>query len=113
MARYIAINIVAAGLAEECTVSLAYAIGRAEPVAVDIDTHQTGKYAETVLAQAVRAVFDLTPSGMIHTLELDCPIFAQFCNYGHFTHQDAPWEQTDKAAALTDACQMAETGAFN
>ena len=113
MARYIAKNIVAAGLAEECTVSLAYAIGRAEPVAVDIDTHQTGEYAETVLAQAVRAVFDLTPSGMIRTLGLDRPIFAQFCNYGHFTHQDAPWEQTDRAAALADACQMAEAGVFS
>ena len=106
MARYIAKNIVAAGLAEECTVSLAYAIGRAEPVAVDIDTHQTGEYAEAVLEQAVRAVFDLTPSGMIRTLGLDRPIFAQFCNYGHFTHQDAPWEQTDKTAALADACEQ-------
>ena len=103
MARYIAKNIVVAGLAEKCTVSLAYAIGRAEPVAVDIDAHQTGKYPEAVLAQAVRAVFDLTPAGMISALGLDRPIFAQFCNYGHFTHQDAPWEQTDRAAALVDA----------
>ena len=103
MARCIAKNIVAAGLAEKCTVSLAYAIGKAEPVAVDIDAHQTGKYPEAVLEQAVRAVFDLTPSGMISALGLDWPIFAQFCNYGHFTHQDAPWEQTDRAAALVDA----------
>ena len=113
MARYVAKNIVAAGLAERCTISLAYAIGRAEPLAVDIDTHQTGEYAEAVLAQAVRAVFDLTPSGMIRTLGLDRPIFAQFCNYGHFTHQDAPWEQTDKATVLAETCQMAETGALN
>ncbi len=104
MARYIAKNIVAAGLAERCTVSLAYAIGRAEPVAVDIDAHQTGKYPEAVLARAVRAVFDLTPAGMISALGLDRPIFARFCNYGHFTHQDAPWEQTDQAAALAEAC---------
>lgn len=104
MARYIAKNIVAAGLAERCTVSLAYAIGRAEPVAVDIDTHQTGKYPEAVLEQAVREVFDLTPAGMISTLGLDRPIFARFCNYGHFTHQDASWEQTDRAAALANAC---------
>ena len=103
MARYIAKNIVAAGLAERCTVSLAYAIGRAEPVAVDIDAHQTGKFPEAVLAQAVLAVFDLTPAGMISALGLDRPIFAQICNYGHFTHQDAPWEQTDRAAALVDA----------
>ena len=90
-----------------------YAIGRAEPVAVDIDAHQTGKYPEAVLAQAVRAVFDLTPSGMISALGLDRPIFAQFCNYGHFTHQDAPWEQTDQATALAEACQMAAAGAFS
>lgn len=113
MARYIAKNIVAAGLAEECTVSLAYAIGRAEPVAVDIDTHQTGRYPETALEQAVRAVFDLAPSGMIRALGLDRPVFARFCNYGHFTHQDAPWEQTDRAAALANACQTAAVGAFS
>ena len=111
MARYIAKNIVAAGLAEKCTVSLTYAIGRAKPVAVDIDAHQTGKCPDDVLEQAVRAVFDLTPSGMISALCLDRPIFARFSNYGHFTHQDAPWEQTDRAAALADACQMAGVGA--
>ena len=104
MARYIAKNIVAAGLAEKCTVSLAYAIGRAEPVAVDIDTHNTSWCGENELARAVRSVFDLTPSGIIRTLGLDRPIFARFCNYGHFTHQDAPWERTDRAAALADAC---------
>ena len=104
MARYIAKNIVAAGLAEQCTVSLAYAIGRAKPVAMDIDAYQTGRYPEAVLEQAVRAVFDLTPSGMIRTLGLNRPIFARFCNYGHFTHQDAPWEQTNQTAALVDAC---------
>ena len=103
MARYIAKNIVAAGLAEKCTVSLAYAIGKAEPVAVDIDAHQTSKCLEPVLEQAVRAVFNLTPAGMISALGLDRPIFARFCNYGHFTHRDAPWEQTDRAAALVDA----------
>ena len=86
------------------TAKIAYAIGRAEPVAVDIDAHQTGKYPEAVLEQAVRAVFDLTPAGMISALGLDRPIFVRFCNYGHFTHQDAPWEQTDRAAALADAC---------
>ena len=105
MARYIAKNIVAAGLAEKCTVSLAYAIGKAEPVAVDIDAHQIGKYPETVLEQAIRAVFDLTPAGMISALGLDQPIFARFCNYGHFTHQDAPWEQTDRAVELAEACR--------
>ena len=110
MARYIAKNIVSAGLAEECTVSLAYAIGRAEPVAVDIDTHQTGEYPETVLERAVRTVFDLTPGGMIRTLGLDRPVFARFCNYGHFTHQEAPWEQTDKAELLAEVCRFKEAG---
>ncbi len=105
MARYIAKNIVAAGLAERCTVGLAYAIGRAEPVAVDMDLHETGQYPEAVLEQAVRQVFDLTPGGIIRALGLDRPIFAPFCNYGHFTHQDAPWEQTDRANALAEACE--------
>ncbi|WP_295756573.1 methionine adenosyltransferase domain-containing protein [uncultured Oscillibacter sp.] len=59
-----------------------------------------------MLEQAVRAVFDLTPSDMIRALGLDRPIFARFCNYGHFTHQDAPWEQTDMAATLMDACKQ-------
>ena len=104
MARYIAKNIVAAGLADRCTVSLAYAIGRAEPVAVDVDTHNTSWCAEDVLARAVRSVFDLTPSGIIRALGLDQPIFSRYCNYGHFTNQDAPWERTDQADALADAC---------
>lgn len=106
MARYIAKNIVAAGLAERCTVCLAYVIGRAEPVAVDIDAHQTSKYSDAALEQAVRAVFDLTPAGMISALGLDKPIFTRFCNYGHFTHQDAPWERTDKTEALASVCAV-------
>ena len=110
IARYIAKNLVAAGSAERCTVSLAYAIGKADPVAVDVDSHGTGEYPDQVLEQAVRGVFDLTPEGMIRTLGLDKPIFAQFCNYGHFTHPDAPWEQTDKAQALAEACRFRATG---
>ena len=110
MARYIAKNIVAAGLAERCTVSLAYAIGQAEPVAVGIDTHGTGEYPDAALVRAVRAVFDLTPDGMIRTLGLDRPGFVQFCNYGHFTHQEAPWEQTDRTGKLVEACHLQEVG---
>ena len=110
MARYIAKNIVAAGLAERCTVSLAYAIGKAEPVAVDIDTHGTGVYSSAVLEQAVRAAFDLTPSGIIRTLKLDHPMFAQFCNYGHFTYPEAPWEQTDRTELLENVCRAKEAG---
>ena len=110
IARYIAKNLVAAGSAEKCTVSLAYAIGRAQPVAVDVDSHGTGEYPDAVLEQAVRGVFDLTPAGMIRALGLDKPIFARFCNYGHFTHPDAPWERTDKAQALAEACRFRATG---
>ena len=110
MARYIAKNIVAAGLAERCTVSLAYAIGKAKPVMVEVDAHGTGKYSDTALEQAVRTVFKLTPNGMIDTLGLDKPIFRKFCNYGHFTHADAPWEQTDMTEVLESACRAKETG---
>ena len=110
IARYIAKNLVAAGSAERCTVSLAYAIGKADPVAVDVDSHGTGEYPDAVLEQAVRGVFDLTPTGMIRTLGLDKPIFARFCNYGHFTHPDAPWERTDRGQALEGACRFWGTG---
>ena len=82
MARYIAKNIVAAGLAKRCTISLAYAIGKAQPVAVTVDTEHTGIYSDDVLEQAVRTVFNLTPDGMIGTLGLDQPMFQKFCNYG-------------------------------
>ena len=110
MARYIAKNIVAAGLAERCTVSLAYAIGRAKPVMVEVDAHGTGKYSDTALEQAIRTVCKLTPNGMIDTLGLDKPIFRKFCNYGHFTHADAPWERTDMTEVLESACHAKEMG---
>ena len=110
IARYIAKNIVAAGLAERCTVSLAYAIGKADPVAVDVDAHGTGEHPDQVLEQSVRGVFDLTPEGMIRALGLDKPIFARFCRYGHFTHPDAPWERTDRGQALEGACRFWGTG---
>ena len=110
MARYIAKNIVAAGLAEKCTVTLAYAIGKAEPVAVDVDTHLTGTYPDEVLEQAVRRLFDLTPAGMIRTLRLDQPILAGACNYGHFTRESLPWEQTDRVAPLTKLCAALDRG---
>jgi len=82
-------------------------------VAVDVDTHLTGEYSDMALEQAVKAVFDMTPAGMIRALGLDKPIFADSCNYGHFTHNTLPWEQTDKTDALKEACQMAEDGVFN
>lgn len=75
-----------------------------------LPSHGSGEFADAVLEQAVRAVFDLTPSGMISTLGLNRPIFARFCNYGHFTHQDAPWEQTDRTELLVNVCRTKETG---
>ena len=110
MARYVAKNVVAAGIAKECTVSLAYAIGKAQPVMVEVDTHGTGKFSDNALEQAICALFDLTPDGMIRTLGLDKPIFRQFCNYGHFTHEQAPWEQTNMAEPLECACRAKEAG---
>ena len=102
MARYIAKNIVAAGLAERCEVQLAYAIGVAEPVSVLVHTFGTGSVDETKLEQLVRANFSLTPKGIIESLDLRRPIFKQTAAYGHFgrTGKDFTWEQTDKAEAL-------------
>ena len=107
MARYLAKNIVAASLAEKCTVSMAYAIGKAEPLYVQADTHGTGVYPEAVLAEAVKLIFDLTPTGMANTLQLMEPIYQKYCNYGHFTHQSAPWGQTDCAELLWEGCDLA------
>ena len=67
-------------------------------------------YKRQVLEQAVRTVFDLTPSGMIRTLKLEHPMFAQSCNYGHFTHPEAPWEQTDRTELLVNVCRAKEAG---
>ena len=107
MARYLAKNIAAAGLAEKCTVSMAYAIGKAEPLYVQADTHGTGVYPDAVLEEAVKLLFDLTPTGMANTLQLMEPIYQKYCNYGHFTHQSAPWEQTDCAELLWEGCDLA------
>ena len=108
MARYVAKNIVAAGLADVCTVSLAYAIGQAEPVAVEIDTQESGYYDDAFLTEAVRRVFDFTPAGMIRALDLDKPFFAEICNNCHFMHPQAAWEQTDKTEKLRMACAELE-----
>ena len=107
MARYLAKNIVAAGLADKCTVSMAYAIGKAEPLYVQVDTHGTSVYPDAVLEEAVKLLFDLTPTGMANTLQLMEPIYQKYCNYGHFTHQSAPWEQTDCAELLWEGCDLA------
>ncbi|NNE65990.1 MAG: methionine adenosyltransferase [Pyrinomonadaceae bacterium] len=100
MARYIAKNIVAAELADKCTVQLAYAIGVADPVSVLIDTHGTGKVDEEALSAIVRDNFELTPKGIIEMLDLRKPIYRNTAAYGHFGRNDFSWEQTDKAEAL-------------
>ncbi|APG73665.1 methionine adenosyltransferase [Lactobacillus delbrueckii subsp. jakobsenii ZN7a-9 = DSM 26046] len=101
-ARYVAKNIVAAGLADRCEVQLAYAIGVAHPVSIMIDTAGTGKVSDQLLTEAVRANFDLRPAGIIKMLDLRRPIYKQTAAYGHFgrTDVDLPWEKTDEAEAL-------------
>lgn len=103
-ARYVAKNIVAAGLAEKCEVQLAYAIGVAKPVSIAIDTFGTGKVSEDILIEVVRNNFDLRPAGIIKMLDLRRPIYKQTAAYGHFgrTDVDLPWERTDKAEALKE-----------
>ena len=103
-ARYVAKNIVAAGLAYRCEVQLAYAIGVAHPVSVMIDTAGTGKVDDELLTKAVREVFDLRPAGIIEMLNLRRPIYEQTAAYGHFgrTDIDLPWERTDKTDDLLE-----------
>ncbi|MEO6923103.1 MAG: methionine adenosyltransferase, partial [Bryocella sp.] len=102
MARYIAKNIVASGLADRCEVQLAYAIGVAEPVSVRVDTFGTGKISEAKLVELVRKNFQLTPKGIIESLNLRRPIFKKTAAYGHFgrSGESFTWEATDKADAL-------------
>ena len=99
-ARYVAKNLVAAGLAKKCEVALAYAIGVAQPVSVQVDTFGTGTLSDDVLSREVMKRFDLSPDGIIKTLGLRRPIYRQTAAYGHFgrTDLDLPWERTDRAA---------------
>ncbi|MBM7570900.1 methionine adenosyltransferase [Aquibacillus albus] len=101
-ARYVAKNIVAAGLAESCEVQLAYAIGVAEPVSISIDTFGSGTASEEELVSAVRSIFDLRPAGIIKMLDLRKPIYKNTAAYGHFGRTDVefPWENTDKVDQL-------------
>lgn len=103
-ARYVAKNIVAAGLADRCEVQLAYAIGVAQPVSIAIDTFGTGTVEESKMVEMVRELFDLRPAGIIKMLDLRRPIYKQTAAYGHFgrTDIDVPWEKTDKADALKE-----------
>ena len=102
MARYIAKNVVAAGLADRAMVQLAYAIGVADPVSVLVDTQGTGKIADEKIVELVRAQFKLTPRGIIESLDLRKPIYRKTAAFGHFgrTEPEFTWERTDKAAAL-------------
>jgi S-adenosylmethionine synthetase len=102
MARHIAKNIVAAGLADRCEVQLAYAIGVADPVSVLVDTFGTGKVDPTIISDIVRSHFKLTPKGIIESLNLRRPIYCKTAAYGHFGRNDPDftWESTDKAARL-------------
>lgn len=103
MARYIAKNMVAAKLADECTVQIAYAIGREEPVGFYVDTHGSGKLPDEKLAQLARQIFPLTPRGIIEHFKLRNPIYRPTASFGHFGRKDFPWEKTDKVAALKKA----------
>lgn len=103
--RYVAKNIVAAGLAERCEVQVSYAIGVAEPTSIMVNTFGTGKIADEEIEKRVRAVFDLTPYGIIEMLDLVRPIYRQTASYGHFGRElpDFTWEKTDRAEALRSA----------
>jgi S-adenosylmethionine synthetase len=103
-ARYVAKNVVAAGLADKCEIQLAYAIGVARPVSIMVETFGTGKVEESLIVELIQKNFDLRPAGIIKTLDLRRPIYAQTAAYGHFgrTDVDLPWEHIDKAATLKE-----------
>jgi S-adenosylmethionine synthetase len=100
--RYIAKNLVAAGLARRCELQVAYAIGEREPMSVLVDSFGTGRVADERLASLVQRYFDLTPAGIIKKLNLRRPIYKQTATYGHFGRSDLslPWEETDMADTL-------------
>lgn len=101
-ARYVAKNIVAAGLARKCEVQLSYAIGVAQPTSVMVDTFGTGKMSDNRLVEIIRENFDLRPAGIIRMLDLRRPIYRQTAAYGHFGRNDVslPWERTDRVEQL-------------
>ena len=101
-ARYVAKNLVASGACEKVTIQIAYAIGVVEPVSIMVDTHGTGKVEDEKIEQCVRAIFDLTPKGIIQTLDLLRPIYKKTAAYGHFGRElpEFTWERTDKAEEI-------------
>lgn len=102
-ARHIAKNVVAARLADQCLVQVAYAIGIAEPVSIYVNTYGTGKVKDADLADAILKVFDLTPAGIIKRFDLKRPIYQQTAAYGHFGREEFPWEKTDYADRISNA----------
>ncbi len=103
MARYVAKNIVASGLATECEIQFAYAIGVAEPVSIMINTYGTGQVDDEAIVRAIKKVFDLTPTGIIDMLDLRKPIYKKTAAYGHFGRDDFTWEKTDKIEDIKKA----------
>ncbi|HUT65480.1 MAG TPA: methionine adenosyltransferase [Spirochaetota bacterium] len=103
MARYVAKNIVASGLASECEVQFAYAIGVAKPVSFNVDTHGTGQVDDEAIIRAIPKVFDLTPTGIIETLDLRKPIYKATASYGHFGRDQFTWERTDRTEDIKKA----------
>ena len=110
-ARYVAKNIVGAGLADRCEIQIAYAIGVAAPVSVLVETFGTGKIEESKIAELVKQHFDLRPAAIIHNLDLKRPIYRQTASYGHFGRPelDLPWERLDKVALLRDAAGLKDS----
>lgn len=109
-ARYVAKNIVAAGLADKCEIQLAYAIGVANPVSINVDTYGTGKVSDAKLVELVRNNFDLRPAGIIKMLDLRRPIYSKTAAYGHFgrTDIDLPWERVDRADKLKEQALLGQ-----
>lgn len=104
--RYVAKNMVAAGLAERCEIQISYAIGVAEPTSINVETFGTGKVSDELLTALVRDHFDLRPYGLIKMLDLERPIYRATAAYGHFGRDDFPWEKTDKAGDLKQAAGL-------
>jgi len=103
MARYVAKNIVASGLADECELQVAYAIGVAKPVSIMVDTHGTGQIDDEGIVEAIKKVFDFSPEGIIETLDLRKPIYVKTAAYGHFGREDFTWEKTDRIEDIKKA----------
>ena len=106
MARYVAKNIVAAGLADKCELQVSYCIGKANPTSINIETFNTSKVPENTIIKAVEKIFDFRPRAIIEHLQLKRPIFQKTASYGHFGRNDAgfTWEQTDKIEELRKEC---------